>query len=214
MIELQDVAVRYAGPRGGEPVKAISGISFILDEGLVALAGRSGSGKTTILNVAAGLLQPSAGLVLWDGRRLDDLRDSERSEQRRRNIGFVFQGAGLIPSLTALENVAAPGYRLADFQNGEAKAAQLLRRMGLADRMHHMPGELSGGERQRVGIARALLLSPAHLLVDEPTANLDGIAATAVVTMLQELAAEHRGILVASHDQQLVEAAGRVISLT
>lgn len=214
MIELRAIGLVYDAPSGDLPVRVLDDFSLAVSKGMVALSGRSGSGKTTILNVAAGLLTPTEGEVIWDGVSIAGLPDKTLSAARRSSIGFVFQSAGLIPSLTALENVAAAGYGVRGLKHGEDRARKLLRDLGIEQRAKHMPAELSAGERQRVGFARALFLDPVHLLVDEPTANLDRAAAGAVVEILRELVAAGRTLLVASHDPELVGVADRVVQLT
>lgn len=212
-LELRSVTIRYE--RAGMPdLEIISGYDLALDTGAMhCLAGRSGSGKTSILRVAAGLAHPSAGSVLWGGRQLDALRDDAITELRRTHVGYLDQGGVLIAGLTALENVllpAVPGRRVRDL---ETRGRELLERLGVGPRAAHRPDQLSVGERQRVALARALLLEPTVLMIDEPTASLDREAADGVIALLDDLTADGIAVLVASHDEHLIAAADSRTSL-
>jgi putative ABC transport system ATP-binding protein len=177
--------------------------------------GPSGSGKTTLLSILGGLERPQSGQVFVGGRNLGSCSGAELSEFRRLTVGFVFQHFGLLETATALENV-----ELALSLSGTArrtrrrKAADLLARVGLADRLSHRPAELSGGERQRVGMARAVANDPQLILADEPTGNLDAETAKTVVELLEELRQAHGcTLVVATHDRALAARAERMISL-
>jgi putative ABC transport system ATP-binding protein len=212
--ELHGVGRSFA--RGPAVIHAVQDVDLAIEPGeLVALEGPSGSGKTTLLQLLGALDRPSSGHVVFDGRDLAVLRDSELAELRLRSFGFVFQHFNLIPTLTALENVEAKlaptglaGPELRD------RAAVLLAEVGLADRVMHLPGHLSGGEQQRVAIARALSVEPRVILADEPTGNLDTQTGEAVVDMLADLAAR-RGttVIVATHDHALAERAPRRLAM-
>jgi lipoprotein-releasing system ATP-binding protein len=182
--------------------------SLALERGQsAAIVGPSGSGKSTLLSILGTLDQPSAGSYELAGANPFTLGEPELAAFRSRHIGFVFQDHHLLPQCSVLENVLVP--LLANGAAGKAdidRAEQLLRRVGLADRLHHRPAQLSGGERQRAALARALLRNPTLLLADEPTGNLDRTTATAIIELMLELQREHNAILVAvTHSQALAE---------
>jgi len=212
-VELVAVAIRYERA-GMPPLQIIADYDLGLAAGTMhCLAGRSGSGKTSILRVAAGLVPPTAGEVLWSGRPLSGLRDDAITELRRTHVGYLDQGGVLVAGLTALENAllpAVPGRRV---RAHEARARDLLDRLGVGARAAHRPDQLSVGERQRVALARALLLEPAVLMVDEPTASLDREIADGVIALLDGLARDGIAVLVASHDEHLIAAADSRTSL-
>ena len=212
LLELDEIVVRYPSRGGGGEVTALAATTLSLADGaFVCVAGRSGSGKTSLLHVAAGLLVPSGGDVRWRGDSIVRLSEGERARRRLELVGFVFQSSGLIGSLTAAENVALPGRPRG--RDRRARALELLAEVGLADRADHFPSQLSGGEQQRVGLARALYADPAALLFDEPTANLDRATADAIIELMVELNRAGRSILVASHDDHLIGRAETVIRL-
>ncbi len=201
---------------GAVPVRALRGVDLTVDGGeVVVVRGRSGSGKTTMLNLLGGLDEPTAGTVRIDGRPLDELDEGDRAVLRRTRMGFIFQSFGLIPMLTARENVEVP-LRLARSGVAERRerAEDLLDLVGLADRMAHRPGELSGGEQQRVAIARALANRPGLLLADEPTGQLDSQTGRDVIDLLAGLVrADGIAAVVATHDPALAAVADRVLDL-
>lgn len=213
LLELREIGMVFASS-GAEAVSVLVGVSLAVRRGeLVAVAGRSGSGKTTLLNIAGAMLAPTSGSVLWGGTAVSSLRPRELAQLRGRQVGIVFQGAELIGSLTAAENVALPALPKGLREDGRERARSLLAGMGLGGRPRQFPSQLSGGERQRVAIARGLFADPSLLLVDEPTANLDRSNADAVIELLAALAADGKGLLVASHDEHLIRRADRVIGL-
>jgi len=182
---------------------------------VLALVGRSGSGKTTLLNILAGLDRPTSGEVYFQGTRIDNMPESELIELRRHKLGFVFQSFGLLPLLSAHENVELP-LRIAGFGHGERvrRAKRALDLVGLTRRSHHRPYELSGGEQQRVAIARALACEPVLILADEPTGELDSITARAVFGLLRDLArGEGITVITCTHDRMVMEMADRVEEL-
>jgi ABC-type lipoprotein export system ATPase subunit len=182
-----DVSRRFQ--RGSDDVWAVHGVSLSVAPGeMVALVGRSGSGKTTLLNILAGLDRPTAGEVSIDGDRIDTMSEKELTELRRHKLGFVFQSFGLLPLLSAHENVELP-LRIAGFRHGDRvkRAKHALEVVGLTRRSDHRPYELSGGEQQRVAIARALATEPSLILADEPTGELDSSTALAVFSLLRDL---------------------------
>jgi putative ABC transport system ATP-binding protein len=187
----------------------------IAPEEFVAIVGPSGSGKTTLLGLLAGLDRPSAGNVHLDGQDLGALTEDERARFRAERIGFVFQTFQLIPTLTAIENVRVP-LELSgrDGDAAEARAGDLLGRVGLADRLGHYPAQLSGGEQQRVALARAFANAPRILFADEPTGNLDAETGRGVIELILELhRREHTTLVLVTHDPALAGFADRVIRL-
>lgn len=209
----EGVTVVYGG--GETAVRALDGVSLAIRPGdSVALLGRSGSGKTTLLHVLGGLVEPSSGSVTWQGRPLTSLDRAARGAVRAHGIGYVFQGANLLPHFTAFENVAF-ACRLA---GGEAKphpaAEALLALVGLSAKLDHLPAELSGGEAQRVAIARALAQRPQLLLCDEPTGHLDSDTGERVLELIEALQGEYRfALVVATHDADVAARLRRELEL-
>jgi len=203
---VREVRKSYATPT--EPLAILRGVSFDLAAGAsLAIMGPSGSGKTTLLNILGTLDAPTAGTVTLNGTDPFGLAPRDLARFRSRSVGFVFQEHHLLPQCTAIENVLvaclAAGRVTAE---QERRAADLLERVGLADRADHLPAELSGGERQRVAVARALVNEPALVLGDEPTGNLDAAAAAGVGDLLQSLAAEHGAmVVVVTHNRDLAD---------
>ncbi|MFI0235098.1 ABC transporter ATP-binding protein [Streptomyces sp. NPDC016845] len=215
MVVVRDLHRSYGS--GAAAVHALRGVSFEVPRGeLVALKGRSGSGKTTLLNLVGGLDEPDGGRIEVDGRSLADLGESGLLELRRDRIGFIFQSFGLIPILTAAENVGVPmRLRKAPVREREERVELLLGLVGLADHAKQRPGELSGGQQQRVAIARALANKPALLVADEPTGQLDAETGLAVMELLRAVVrSEHVTALVATHDTALLDLADRVLELS
>ncbi|WP_330337349.1 ABC transporter ATP-binding protein [Streptomyces sp. NBC_00557] len=214
MVRVEDVHKSYGAGAGA--VHALRGVSLEVRRGeLVALKGRSGSGKTTLLNIVGGLDTPDRGQVEVDGLRLGELGESELLRLRRDRIGFVFQSFGLIPILTAAENVGVPlRLRRADPREREERVELLLSLVGLAGHAAQRPGELSGGQQQRVAIARALANRPALIVADEPTGQLDAETGHAVMELLRAVVrSEQVTALVATHDATLLDLADRVLEL-
>ncbi|MEU1463152.1 ABC transporter ATP-binding protein [Streptomyces sp. NPDC005727] len=214
MVRVEDVHKSYG--RGAAAVHALRGVSLEVPRGeLVALKGRSGSGKTTLLNIVGGLDTPDRGRAEVDGQDLAGLGESGLLELRRDRIGFVFQSFGLIPILTAAENVGVPlRLRRAEPREREERVELLLALVGLADHAAQRPGELSGGQQQRVAIARALANRPALLIADEPTGQLDAETGHAVMELLRAVVrSEQTTALVATHDANLLDLADRVLEL-
>ena len=201
---------------GDSAVRAVDGITVSIASGeFVALVGRSGSGKTTLLNLLAGLDRPSSGKVWFEGRELSGLSERVLVGLRRERIGFVFQSFGLIPLLSAFENVELPLHiGGVAWRERRRRANEALALVGLLGRAGHRPYELSGGEQQRVAIARALVAGPAVLFADEPTGELDSVTAQAIGGIMQEIAAR-RGVTIvtATHDLMLADMTDRRLQM-
>ncbi|MFJ5111829.1 ABC transporter ATP-binding protein [Streptomyces sp. NPDC088551] len=215
MVRAEDLHRSYG--TGAAAVHALRGASLDVARGeLVALKGRSGAGKTTLLNLVGGLDSPDRGRVVIDGTDLATLGENGLLELRRDRIGFIFQSFGLIPILSAAENVGVPlRLRRADPREREERVALLLSLVGLPDHAAQRPGELSGGQQQRVSIARALANRPALLIADEPTGQLDAQTGLAVMELLRTVVhSEGVAALVATHDPQLLDLADRVVELS
>jgi len=212
MVRVRDLVMRL--PSGGRSLTILDGVSLDVATGeVVAVTGPSGSGKSTLLGLIAGLDSPSAGSITVDGVEVTRLGEAELARFRRRTIGFVFQSYHLIPTLTAVENVAVP-LELAGETAPVPTAHARLAEVGLAERADHYPAQLSGGEQQRVAIARALALSPPLLLADEPTGNLDSATGGAIVDLLLALNRERGStLLLVTHDPALAGRAGRAVAL-
>ena len=200
----------------GEEVHAVRDISLTINRGkFVAIVGRSGSGKTTLLNLMAGLDTPTSGRVLFDGRDLADMGEKEMTELRRHRIGIVFQSFGLLPLLSAFENVELP-LRIAGVgaRRRTERATEVLDLVGLLPRARHRPFELSGGEQQRVAIARAVAMRPSVILADEPTGELDSVNAESIFGLFKQMAgAEEMAIITTTHDQTLLDMAEEVYEI-
>jgi ABC-type lipoprotein export system ATPase subunit len=206
-VDLLAVAIRYPRP-GDEPLTIVENYDLRMVAGdFHSFAGRSGSGKTSILRVAAGLVPPTEGRVLWQGLEITGLADDVITARRRRHVGYLDQGGNLVPGLTALENVLLPAVPDRRTRELARKARDILNELGVGDRASHYPDRLSGGERQRVALARALVLDPAVVMADEPTASLDRASADALISLLRRLADRGTAVLVASHDPNLIAAA-------
>jgi lipoprotein-releasing system ATP-binding protein len=213
---LELCGVRKVFRQGGAELRVLDGIDFALAPGeIIALVGPSGAGKSTMLHVAGLLERPDGGKVLIEGRDCGSLSDDHRTLLRRRALGFVYQFHHLLAEFSALENVMLPqmiagiGRRVA-----RDKAATLLERVGLAERLSHRPARLSGGEQQRVALVRALANDPKILLADEPTGNLDHTTATDVMTLLIEIVrASGLAALIATHNFELAGQLDRVVAL-
>lgn len=203
LLELQGVSKKYE--RGNETIEALQNASFIVDEGtFITVTGPSGAGKSTLLHVAGGLDKPDEGIVLFKGEDINKKSRSEQARFRREQLGFIFQFFNLVPTLSAVENVSLPllldnvGRREAD-----ARATEVLKALGMGDRLGHRPTELSGGQMQRVAVGRAFVAQPALLLADEPTGNLDSRSGREVLEALSQ-ASKERGaaVILVTHDPE------------
>jgi putative ABC transport system ATP-binding protein len=213
-IELRRLEKSYGQGRVRRSV--LNGLDFQAQAGqTVALLGRSGSGKSTLLNLLAGIDQPDAGEVLVNGRHQSHLTDSERTDFRRRQVGFIYQSFLLIPTLTAFENIALV-LELNGVRGGELKrrTATMLDDIGLSDRGGSYPDQLSGGEQQRIAIARALVHRPKLVLADEPTGNLDEDSGRSMLALMHSLVSQQHGLLVmVTHSLAVARSAERVLTL-
>jgi putative ABC transport system ATP-binding protein len=203
-------------PSGGAIVHAVHDVDLSVGRGeLLAVRGRSGSGKTTLLNLLGGLDRPTAGQVILDGRPVSEMTERELVEVRRRTVAFIFQAFGLVPILSAAENVEIP-LRLvhADPAMRDRRVADILDRVGLSERARHRPHELSGGEQQRVAIARALANQPKLLLADEPTGQLDSETGHVIMVLLRSIVrTEGITAVVATHDPMMLDVADRIVEM-
>lgn len=214
LIEVRNVSKVY---RSGEnEVRALDGVSLSVEAGeFVAIVGRSGSGKSTLMNLLGCLDSCTAGEYLLDGREVSRMSDDQLSDIRGRRIGFVFQSYGLIPGMTALENVELPLlYRGMGREERKRLASAALERVGLAERMGHRPAQLSGGQQQRAAIARAIAAAPPILLADEPTGNLDRRSGAEVMALIEGLWREGRTVILITHDPKIAAAARRVVTIS
>jgi putative ABC transport system ATP-binding protein len=211
-IELADVDLSLG--EGVARVHILHGVSMTIDRGeAVGLVGASGSGKSTLLMTVAGLEQPDRGSIVVDGQRIDAMGEDKLARFRGQRIGIVFQSFHLIPTMTALENVAAP-LDLAGARDAFARAAAELALVGLSDRQRHYPAQLSGGEQQRVALARALAPRPSVIIADEPTGNLDEATGGAIIELL--FAARARGgstLVLVTHDSALAARCDRTLRM-
>ena len=213
MFQLNNVTKTYE--RRGQTVNALQDTTLSIgDNEFIALVGPSGSGKTTMLSLLGGMMAPTSGEVLFRGESLYDMSLAERTKLRLKSLGFVFQSFNLVPWLSAIENVQVPlslAGESASMQ--QSRAAELLDRVGLSDRLHHLPSELSQGQQQRVALARTLANDPQVILADEPTGNLDPASREQVMNLFSEFHTEGRSVVMVTHDQFAAEYAKRSLQL-
>lgn len=212
LIDVKRVGKRYE--RGGRPFWAVKGATLTVSEGeFVTLLGRSGSGKSTLLNMVVGLLAPTEGTVTLCGQALAGMSDEAASALRNRAVGFVPQGAGVLSTLTVLDNVRLPAYLSAGVREEEGPALELLEAVGLKELANQYPSALSGGELRRVAIARALMNRPKVIVADEPTSSLDADNAAMVVDIFKKLARGGTGVLMVTHDTSSIEQSDRLFDM-
>jgi putative ABC transport system ATP-binding protein len=213
MIDLTDITKTYH--MGEIDFTVLSGVSLTVQRGeLIAIMGPSGSGKSTLMNIIGCLDRPTSGMYRFEQRELDTMTDDELASIRNVKIGFVFQTFNLLPRFSALKNVEVPLiYSGVPARQRKERAAPLLERVGLADRMQHKPTELSGGQQQRVAIARALVNNPPLLLADEPTGNLDSHSGAEILNILTGLNRQGVTIIIVTHDKDVAARCRRVINL-
>ena len=213
LIEIRDIYKIY-NP-GENEVRALDGINLTVEHGeFLAIVGQSGSGKSTLVNMLGLLDIPTSGTYTLDGVDVKNMTDDELSEIRNKEIGFIFQGFNLIPSLTAVENVELPlVYRGMKKDERNKLALEALERVGLSHRLDHLPKQMSGGQQQRVAIARAVAARPPIILADEPTGNLDSHSGVEVMKILHELHEEGRTVILITHDNDIANEAQRVIRI-
>lgn len=213
VIEITDLTRTYQ--MGETLVRALAGVSFNVNENeYIAIMGPSGSGKSTLMNMIGCLDTPSSGEYILNGNKVSQMDDAELAEVRNREIGFVFQTFNLLPRTSCLANVELP-LIYAGMKSSERKerAAEVLNKVGLGDRMDHKPNELSGGQRQRVAIARALVNNPSILLADEPTGNLDTKTGDEIMLLFEELYRQGNTIILVTHENEISEYSRRVVRL-
>jgi ABC-type lipoprotein export system ATPase subunit len=212
-IELIDLTKHYK--QGSTLVKALDGVNLSIESGeFVSIVGRSGSGKTTALDLLGLLLRPTSGRVMLDGTDTGTLRDGARADLRGQKLGFVFQEFNLLPGLSAIQNVMLPLRYHKNGKDGKARAAALLDEVGLKDRMHHRPDQMSGGEQQRTAIARALINRPTLVLGDEPTGEVDSETSQQIVALMRRMNRDH-GVtfVIVTHDMDVAGQTDRVVRL-
>ncbi|TNE46934.1 MAG: ABC transporter ATP-binding protein [Deltaproteobacteria bacterium] len=211
MIKLQQIKKSYQ--MGGQPLQVLHGIDLNVKAGeMIAITGSSGGGKSTLMNILGCLDRPSEGSYYLDGHDVSNLSDNELAGIRNRKIGFVFQSFHLLSKNTALDNVKVP-MMYAGIENGEARAKEALTRVGLGDRMCHLPSQMSGGQRQRVAIARAMVMNPPILLADEPTGNLDTKTGDEIMALFENLHTSGTTIILVTHEPEIAAYAERNIHL-
>lgn len=213
MIKLNNINKHY--PIGDEVVKALDDVSLTIDKGeYIAIVGPSGSGKSTLMNILGCLDTPTSGIYELDGTTIEQLREDQLSDIRNEKIGFIFQNFNLLSKLTALENVELPLiYRGMKASERRKVAVESLEKVGLAERIDHLPSKLSGGQQQRVAIARALAGNPPILLADEPTGALDSKTSKEIIQLLNELNESGHTIIMITHDREVAEEAKRVVQI-
>ena len=200
---------------GGEVAHILKGIDLTIEEGeFLSVLGPSGSGKSTLMNIIGCLDTPTSGRYVLRGREVEELDESELAEVRSHEIGFIFQNSQLLPRLSARKNVELPLiYAGVTPRMRKKMAMEMLDRVGLSDRMDHMPNQLSGGQQQRVAIARALVGNPSILLADEPTGALDQKTGRQIMALFRELNDEHRTIIMITHDMNIAANARRIVRI-
>lgn len=215
LIRTKNLSKYYAV--GDETIKALDDVNLEIERGqIVAILGTSGSGKSTLLNMLAGLERPTKGEVQIGKFRIDELTEAQLTKFRQRYTGFIFQAYNLLPTLSALENVAFPlCFRGVDKQTREKKAFEMLKLVGIEKRYKHKPAEMSGGQQQRVGIARALVTDPSIIFADEPTGNLDSHTTQEVMELIRSIVdTRHNTVIMVTHDKSVAEYADIIVNIS
>lgn len=212
LLEVKDLCRTFR--QGDTDIHAVDHVSFSMEAGeMLAIVGQSGSGKTTLLNLLGGIDKPTSGQVLLDGQDIHTLSDAEAAKLRRQKIGYIYQDFKLLPILTAKENILLPA--ILDGKKAPARVVSALAdRLGIGNRLNHLPQQMSGGQRQRVAIARALINHPSIILADEPTGNLDKESANEILEMLLKLNHEGNTILLVTHEESFADLCPRKITLS
>ena len=215
MIEIRELCKSYPSPTGKKTLPVLSGLNFSVKDGeFVAIMGESGAGKSTLMNIIGGMDLPDSGSYCLSGVEMTALTPKELTAFRGSQIGFIFQNCSLIPSLTAFENVELPlKYRKIGRRERLDRTTQALNLVGLARRMHHLPGQLSGGQRQKAAVARAIASDAPMILADEPTGSLDAASGKEVMQSLSRLHRQGKTVLLITHDPKAAAYAERVVVL-
>lgn len=218
ILVIEKISKSFQSPRGDENISILKDLSMTVTAGeIVAVTAPSGAGKSTLLNLIGGLDRPDTGSILFQGRDIAKFADIELAKYRNSDIGFVFQEHHLLPQCTVIENVLLPTIPAVSKSNPRQKyeqAENILEKVGLADRTHHLPGQLSGGERQRVALARSLINEPALLLADEPTGSLDRGNAEKLMVLLKQINKQFKtALIVVTHSEALAKQADRRLKL-
>lgn len=212
LLEVKDLCRTFQ--QGDTEINAVDHVCFSVEQGdMLAIVGQSGSGKTTLLNLLGCIDKPSAGRVLLDGQDIHSLSDKESAKLRRQKIGYIYQDFKLLPILTAKENILLPA-TLDGRKIPASEVRALADRLGISNRLNHLPSQMSGGQRQRVAIARALINHPSILLADEPTGNLDKASAHEILEVLLKLNLEGNTILLVTHEESFADMCPRKIALS
>jgi len=213
VIKIRNIVRNF--PLGQEVVKVLKGIDLDIERGeYVALMGPSGSGKSTLMNLLGCLDTPTAGTYELNGKDVSNMTQDELAEIRNKEIGFVFQTFNLLPRTTALDNVALPMiYAGASKEERIKRAEEVLKQVGLADRMDHKPSQLSGGQRQRVAVGRALVNKPSIILADEPTGNLDSQTSLEIMALFKDIHDQGNTVIIVTHEEDIAKHTHRIIRL-
>lgn len=212
LFEVKDLCRTFR--QGDTDIHAVDHVSFSMETGeMLAIVGQSGSGKTTLLNLLGGIDKPTSGKVLLEGQDIHSLSDEESAKLRRRKIGYIYQDFKLLPILTAKENILLPA-TLDGKKKPSSEVRALADRLGIGNRLNHLPSQMSGGQRQRAAIARALINQPSILLADEPTGNLDKASAREILEVLLKLHQEGNTILLVTHEESFADLCPRKITLS
>ncbi len=214
VIQVKDLYKFYS--IGSNKVKALNGVDFTINKGeFCSIVGTSGSGKSTLLNMLAGLEKPSKGQIIIGGEHIEKMNENQLVKFRREHVGFIFQSFNLLPTMNAVENVALPlTFRGEPKKVRLAKAAKMLKLVGLKKQIHHKPTQMSGGQQQRVGVARALVVKPEIIFADEPTGNLDSNTSAEVMELMKKIVREQNlTLIMVTHDNYLASFADRIFHI-